>query len=818
MSAGRSAPRYERMALLYPRSRALQSQLSEYFIVVVRLCHQLLKLSKKSILGQLVSYPGDSELKNYQSEFDRWASSIKEEVGLLMGEEQSSHFKSLLRFSESEVHRKRAKARVHVLSCFSTYDYQKTWKETRKAGNTTFHSRTTEYQEWKSATESCTLVCTGKLGSGKSVLLANIIDDLNLQHVKHPVTYFFCRHDITESLSASTVLGSLARQFLYSLSNLTKIEKLLEENTEDLDLEKIEIVLKAGLPPDFKAYCVLDGLDECDNTQRKALIQRLRNFQKSFTLIICVSFRLEAGNALNLRPDQFVKHRTITVPVDNPDIGDFINAELETHINSGALAIGDPRLIIEIEDALLQGAQGMFLWVALQVEALCFAKTDDAIRRALADLPKDLPETFSRILKRSGELGRDYQMRTLGLVTSAHRPLSTEELREALSVVPGDHVWNQSRLLNDIYSTLACCGSLIIIDEEEWTVRLTHHSVKQFLFDNESPTGSILTRGRANAIMADVVVTYLNYGVFDTQVSGTTMPEIPGGAAPSTVIQTLKAPSQVRNLALKFLRGRRQRNFNMGKAIADASRDLKAPLDQFSFYPYARAHWVHHARFITEQNPTIYKLLLTLLKREISVDGGENNGQILFPWAAANGHEDIIELLLATGKAKIDAKDDSSQTALWKATGNGHNAVVRLLLGAGADLEVKDGVSGLTALSHAAKNGHEATARLLLDAGANFEAESNSGWTPLSYAAENGHEAVARLLLDVGANIEAKSNSGGTALSHAVQNGHEAVVRLLLDAGANVEAKEGIFGQTSLSSAAEKGQKAMVQLLQAYTV
>ena len=47
----------------------------------------------------------------------------------------------------------------------------------------------------------------GKLGSGKSVLLANIVDDLNL-HVRSKnivVAYFFCRHDIPESLKARSL-------------------------------------------------------------------------------------------------------------------------------------------------------------------------------------------------------------------------------------------------------------------------------------------------------------------------------------------------------------------------------------------------------------------------------------------------------------------------------------------------------------------------------------------------------------------------------------------------------------------------------------
>ncbi len=98
MAAGRSAPRYENMASLYPRSKNLQSYLSEYFIVVVRFCHQLVKFTKKHTLGRLVSFPSDFDMRNYQSELDQWSSAIREEVALLMGQtikEQSSNLRAL---------------------------------------------------------------------------------------------------------------------------------------------------------------------------------------------------------------------------------------------------------------------------------------------------------------------------------------------------------------------------------------------------------------------------------------------------------------------------------------------------------------------------------------------------------------------------------------------------------------------------------------------------------------------------------------------------------------------------------------------------
>lgn len=210
-------------------------------------------------------------------------------------------------------------------------------------------------------------MCTGKLGSGKSVLLANIVDDLNLhtQNAKYPVAYFFCRYDITESLEARTVIGSLARQLLCSIPDLNIVEELVD-NITPLDVETMPRLLQRALPPDFRAYIVLDGLDEYDDRQMRTLISLLRILQDKFALLICVSFRLEADNVSWSSLDEFTRRHTMTISDDNPDIGGFINTELQRRIRfpieSERLAIGDPTLIVEIEDALLQGAQGMFLW------------------------------------------------------------------------------------------------------------------------------------------------------------------------------------------------------------------------------------------------------------------------------------------------------------------------------------------------------------------------------------------------------------------------------------------------------------------------
>ena len=94
----------------------------------------------------------------------------------------------------------------------------------------------------------------------------------------------------------------------------------------------------------------------------------------------------------------------------------------------------------------------------------------------------------------------------------------------------------------------------------------------------------------------------------------------------------------------------------------------------------------------------------------------------------------------------------------WAAE-EGYEAVVKLLLEKGAELEAKDEMDGQTPLSWAAANG-------------------------LSRAAVNGHEVVVKLLLEKGAELETKDDHRRTPLSWAAAKRHEAVMKLLVEKGA----------------------------------
>ena len=122
-------------------------------------------------------------------------------------------------------------------------------------------------------------------------------------------------------------------------------------------------------------------------------------------------------------------------------------------------------------------------------------------------------------------------------------------------------------------------------------------------------------------------------------------------------------------------------------------------------------------------------------------------------WAAAEGSEESIELLLKQPSIELDVPDKFGQTPLLRAADAGHTKCIRMLLDKGASVKHVDN-EGRTALSLAAIKGHKVVAKLLLKNKAEINAQDKKGNTPLALAAEKNHDAVVRFLLESGADAD----------------------------------------------------------------
>ncbi|KAF5872490.1 putative het-domain-containing protein [Botrytis fragariae] len=189
-------------------------------------------------------------------------------------------------------------------------------------------------------------------------------------------------------------------------------------------------------------------------------------------------------------------------------------------------------------------------------------------------------------------------------------------------------------------------------------------------------------------------------------------------------------------------------------------------------------------------------------------------GRTLLSFAAGEGHEDVVKLLL--GKVDPDIKDSIyEQTPLSFAAENGHQAIVKLLLATGqVEADSTDNFDR-TPLCWAAKEGHESAVKLLLAIDqVEVESKDKKGRTPLGWAAKEGRESVVKLLLlNDRVEVDSRDKKGRTPLCWAAKEGHESVVELLLATGQVEADSKGSFGKKPLSLAAENGHEAVVKLL-----
>ena len=175
-----------------------------------------------------------------------------------------------------------------------------------------------------------------------------------------------------------------------------------------------------------------------------------------------------------------------------------------------------------------------------------------------------------------------------------------------------------------------------------------------------------------------------------------------------------------------------------------------------------------------------------LLTAGVSVNATGPYGETALHTCARAGNVEGSRALIARG-ATLDAGDNwRGQTPLMWATAQGHPDVMRVLIEAGADVNARSTIivwerqrtseprdkwlppGGLTPLLFAAREGCVDCTKVLLSAGADPDIVDPDQYTPLIIALINGHLDVAGALIDAGANVDMQDKVGRTALWAAV--------------------------------------------------
>jgi len=170
------------------------------------------------------------------------------------------------------------------------------------------------------------------------------------------------------------------------------------------------------------------------------------------------------------------------------DITAFVSASVHTQLQfTGKL--GD-----EVRQALIHGANGMFLWVSLILDDLEHSTntTPRAIRERLQTLPSDLAGVYTNILRKIRTEDLQTAKSILQWVVWAVRPLNLQELTIAIAIRPEHHA-SMSSMEDDMHTDLRqvlrlIFGPMLRIEDGGDTVHLVHQSAKDFLSGISSST------------------------------------------------------------------------------------------------------------------------------------------------------------------------------------------------------------------------------------------------------------------------------------------------------------------------------------------
>ncbi|KAJ0120131.1 hypothetical protein J7T55_000986 [Diaporthe amygdali] len=605
MRLGTSWALHEDFAQIFPQSEVLQTFFCEYCVVLLRLCNKIIAFGQKNTSAQLFSSIGssfDSEFGSTQKELDQWGYLIQQQTKLLATKMAAGAEKD--RFHD---------LKQRILRQLSPYqnDFETRWRRQRRKGTCEWIFDTQSFKDWQAMQISTSICVSGKLGSGKTVSMANIVARMDLVQ---SCAYVFCAAQEPISLKATNILGSIAFNLLDDLPTEAIVWKEVEKSKERInafDPESIVDFVLDLLPKDRTYVIIADGLEDCSDDDIFDVINGLRRLMQHRLVLLCYSSRSDSRfqdiAKRRLAPRFLVSHDDYK---HDEELEAYIVKEIARRNATRQLS---PDLEEFVKKQLIGGAQGMYLWVSLQLDTIFpidskVVLTDRQILRLITHLPRNLPEAFERALE--NVLDCRYQGRIMKLVLSAVTPLDLYEMRVALCVVPGASVLHPEEIAKDGRQLITLCGgNLLDLDEEDEKVRFIHHSVIQHLL---SPAASRRTMpyhfasDDAENFMGAICVTYLNLPILDSRLSVTK--NLQSQHLLDEVVKTTRQSLPVVSRLVQHIKSRKHKQarpsqIDIGQIVTQMQTAcIQEDIDTLCFAHYATSHWIFHTRFFNEEN------------------------------------------------------------------------------------------------------------------------------------------------------------------------------------------------------------------------
>ncbi|KAK1984510.1 hypothetical protein LZ30DRAFT_651621 [Colletotrichum cereale] len=669
----------------------------------------------------------------------------------------------------------------------------------------------------------------GKPGVGKSTLMEHVFHHFKKLNSSDYllIAYFFNARGETLEKTPLGMLRSIAFQLLqtddamYTHFQSYYVTASQETHWQWRQSELQEFIRWAVTQPLSRPFILLvDALDECSVSDVRDVVGFLESLsvcasRAQTRLKICLSSRhypsITIGKVVGLTVEKSPNHDT--------DISKYINERL---------TVSDA----EIEAEIRERANGIFLWVVIVVSLLNKAYDEgqvEAMQRTLEEVPADLEEMFSAILRKDVSNASE-TVRMFQWVLLSVRPLTPQELFvAAVGPAPPARDLIQRRITN------SSKGLIEIRKAKTDSVQFIHLSVRDFL--SRYKRLQIL-----DATLGPEPFTTIHGRLWARCWSGIQEAGITSPSQELIILARSKDPFLVYSAV--YILKHADRGLSNGATIRRGDEWLgreKCPSDD-SWRTHIK-DWLRESDrwfpwwilFVTTCSSAecpyetglqpgekagvslIYMLAVLRLPNLIRAlpEGTDINKQgglygNALQAASSSGLLEIVELLLGMG-ADVNAQGGEYGNALQAASQRGRLDIVKLFLEKGADVNAQGGEYG-NALQAALCGEHLVIAKLLLDNGADFNAQGGKYGNALQAALFSGHLDIAELLLGNGVDVNAQGGYYGSALQVASIRGGPKMLELLLDNGADVNAQGGIYGN-ALEAALNGGSMENAKLL-----
>ncbi|KAJ5692491.1 hypothetical protein N7462_001914 [Penicillium macrosclerotiorum] len=320
----------------------------------------------------------------------------------------------------------------------------------------------------------------GKSGAGKTTIFAQTVDDFTSRAVYDAsinLAYFYCTISNTASQTLVNILGSLVVQLSASdpsiLDNIkASYEKIPQTSAHRLPIEipTLEDAIVKSSSEKRQSLIFVDAINESPQTEKiENCLLRLATLSPNIRIFVTTTTTTaspKVAHILNLNADKM-----------RGDIDAFIKYRLERDETLRSLPL---KLKNDIEQHLLQTADGSFRWVQLSMDNLKSQRTARSMRQALNDLPGTLRETYATTLERISPEDWHFAREALFWLCFVRSPLTLAELNEAVVHEEQYTVLEEDSMLVPRNILLEICQGLVVQDQSGF-VHLAHSSVKEFL-------------------------------------------------------------------------------------------------------------------------------------------------------------------------------------------------------------------------------------------------------------------------------------------------------------------------------------------------